>query len=71
MVHGDNKHDHLVALVDLEPSHQMDGEAVVLGRLRAEAQAKGLHSYKSIAGVTFASRPPSRGPTTRSAAPTS
>ena len=57
MVHGDNKHDRLVALVDLEASHRTDSEAAVLGRLRAEAQAKGLPSYERIAGVTFASRP--------------
>ena len=45
MVHGDNKHDVLVALVDRESSNQTESEAVVLGRFRAEAQAHGLNSF--------------------------
>ena len=57
MVHGDNKHDVLVALVDRESSNQTESEAVVLGRFRAEAQAHGLDSFEYITGVTFASRP--------------
>eukprot|EP01043_Picozoa_sp_COSAG02_P044586 COSAG02_NODE_3997_length_5934_cov_5.000171_2_plen_1177_part_00 len=55
MVHGTNKHDNLVALIDLEPSNQMDSQAAVLGRLRVEAQRKELNSFEYIAGVTFAS----------------
>ena len=57
LVHGDNKHDQLVALVDREVSGNTDSEAVVLGRLHAAAQEKGLQQFERVAGVTFASRP--------------
>ena len=57
LVHGDNKHDQLVALVDREVSGNTDSEAVVLGRLHAAAREKGLAQYERVAGVTFASRP--------------
>jgi fatty acid CoA ligase FadD9 len=57
MVHGDNGHDQLVALVDREPGHQTDSEAAVLARFYAEAQSRGLNSFEFVAAVTFASRP--------------
>ena len=57
LVHGDNKHDQLVALVDREVSGNTDSEAVVLGRLHAAAREKGLAQFERVAGVTFASRP--------------
>ena len=39
MVHGNNRHDQLVALVDRDPGSARDSAAAVLGRLRGWARA--------------------------------